>query len=153
MDCNLPGSCTWDFPGKNIGVGCYFPLQGILLTQRLNPRLLHWQVGSLPLSHKGSPDRSLDVAVIQSHSCADSLQPHGLQHARPPCPSPTPGLTYPAVCRIFSDQGSNPCPLHWQVDSYPQHPQGSPSVVFEKHEQSIHRSEDQEDTVNKRISK
>ena len=22
---------------------------------------------------------------------SDSLQPHGLQHARPPCPSPTPG--------------------------------------------------------------
>ena len=22
----------------------------------------------------------------------DSLQPHGLQHARPPCPSPTPGV-------------------------------------------------------------
>ena len=27
-----------------------------------------------------------------SHSVvSDSLQPHGLQHARPPCPSPTPG--------------------------------------------------------------
>ena len=25
---------------------------------------------------------------------SDSLQPHGLQHARPPCPSPTPGV-YP----------------------------------------------------------
>ena len=23
---------------------------------------------------------------------SDSLQPHGLQHARPPCPSPTPGV-------------------------------------------------------------
>ena len=30
---------------------------------------------------------------------SDSLQPHGLQHARPPCPSPTP--------RVYS----NPCPL------------------------------------------
>ena len=30
---------------------------------------------------------------------SDSLRPHGLQHARPPCPSPTPG-----VC-------SNSCPL------------------------------------------
>ena len=35
-----------------------------------------------------------------SHSVgSDSLQPHGLQHTRPPCPSPTPG-----VC-------SNSCPL------------------------------------------
>ena len=23
---------------------------------------------------------------------SDSLQPHGLQHSRPPCPSPTPGV-------------------------------------------------------------
>ena len=23
---------------------------------------------------------------------SDSLEPHGLQHARPPCPSPTPGI-------------------------------------------------------------
>ena len=27
-----------------------------------------------------------------AQSCANSLQPHGLQHARPPCPSPTPGV-------------------------------------------------------------
>ena len=25
--------CPWDFPGKNIGVGCHFLLQGIFLTQ------------------------------------------------------------------------------------------------------------------------
>ena len=29
----------------------------------------------------------------------------------------------------LSDQGSNPCPLHWQVDSQPLHHQGSPSVM------------------------
>ena len=27
------------------------------------------------------------------------------------------GLSCPAACRIFPDLGSNPCPLHWQVDS------------------------------------
>ena len=32
-------------------------------------------------------------SVKFSHSVvSDSLQPHGLQHARPPCPSPTPGV-------------------------------------------------------------
>ena len=31
----------WDFPGKNIGVGCHTLLQGIFLTQRLNLCLLH----------------------------------------------------------------------------------------------------------------
>ena len=32
--------CPWDFPGKPIGVGYHFLLQGILLTQGLNPYLL-----------------------------------------------------------------------------------------------------------------
>ena len=29
----------------------------------------------------------------------DSLRPHGLQHTRPPCPSPTPGI-YPNSCPL-----------------------------------------------------
>ena len=47
--------CPWNFPGKNIGVGCHFFLQGIFLTQGSNLYLLHWKVDSLPLSHLGSP--------------------------------------------------------------------------------------------------
>ena len=47
--------CPWDFPVKNTGEGCHFLLQGIFLTQRSNPLLLHWQVNSLQLSHQGSP--------------------------------------------------------------------------------------------------
>ena len=47
--------CPWDSPGKNTGVGCHFPLQGILLTQGEKPHLLHWQADSLLLSHQGSP--------------------------------------------------------------------------------------------------
>ena len=48
-----------------------------------------------------------------SHSVgSDSLQPHGLQHTRPLCPSPT-----PRVC-------SNSCPLSQWC-----HPTISPSVV------------------------
>ena len=31
-----------------------------------------------------------------------------------------------AACGIFPDQGSNPCPLHWQADSQPLSHQGSP---------------------------
>ena len=27
------------------------------------------------------------------------------------------GFSCPAACGIFPEQGSNPCPLHWQVDS------------------------------------
>ena len=44
---------------------------------------------------------------------SDSLRPHELQHARPPCPSPTPGI-YP-----------NPCPSSWWC--HPSHPPWSPS--------------------------
>ena len=46
--------CLWDFPGKNPTVGCHFLLQGIFPTQGRNPHLLHWHVGSSPLSHQGS---------------------------------------------------------------------------------------------------
>ena len=33
------------------------------------------------------------------------------------------------ACGIFPDQGSNPCPLHWQADSQPLHHQGSPTML------------------------
>ena len=44
-----------------------------------------------------------EVSSVQfSHSVmSNSLWPHGLQHARPPCPSPPP--------RVYSDS----CPLSW----------------------------------------
>ena len=45
-------------PGRNTRVGCHGLLQGIFLTQGLNPCLLcllHWQVGSLPLEPPGKP--------------------------------------------------------------------------------------------------
>ena len=36
-------------------VGCHFLLQQIFLTKGLNPSLLNWQAGSLPLTHHRSP--------------------------------------------------------------------------------------------------
>ena len=36
------------------------------------------------------------------------------------------GPSCSAACGIFPDQGSNPCPLHWQADSQPLRHQGSP---------------------------
>ena len=48
---------------------------------------------------------------------SDSLQPHGLQHARPPCPSPSPG-----AC-------SNSCPLsQWCHPTKMRHPLSSLSL-------------------------
>ena len=40
------------------------------------------------------------------------------------------GPSRSAACGIFPDQGSNPCPLHWQADSQPLHHQGSPCSLF-----------------------
>ena len=46
----------WNSPGQDTGVGNHSLLQGIFLTQGLNPRLLYWQVDSVPPSHLGSLD-------------------------------------------------------------------------------------------------
>ena len=52
---------------------------------------------------------------------SNSLRPHGLQHIRSPCPSPTPGVY------------SNSCPLSWWC-----HPAISSSVIpFSSHLQSF----------------
>ena len=67
--------CPWDFPDKNTGVGGHFHLQGIFPTQGWNPRPLHWQTGSLPLSHHWSPRDILQRALNASH------QQHLMQRA------------------------------------------------------------------------
>ena len=38
-------------------------------------------------------------------------------------------LSCSAACGILPDQGSNPCPLHWQSDSQPLDHQGSPESI------------------------
>ena len=56
MDCPARLLCPWDSLGNNTGVGCHALLQGIFLTQGLNPGLLclqHWQTCSLPLAPPG----------------------------------------------------------------------------------------------------
>ena len=35
-----------------------------------------------------------------------------------------------AICGIFSDQGSNPCPLHWQADSSPLDTKETHDVIY-----------------------
>ena len=41
-----------------------------------------------------------------------------------------PGLSCSEACGIFLDQGSNPCPLHWQADSYLLDHQGNSTFSF-----------------------
>ena len=58
-DCSPPGSSVHGIAQARLG--CHFFLQGIFLTQGLNPRnqrllcLLHWPVDFLPLRHLESP--------------------------------------------------------------------------------------------------
>ena len=40
------------------------------------------------------------------------------------------GPSRSAACGILPDQGSNPCPLHWQAESQPLRNQGSPMLRF-----------------------
>ena len=47
--------CPWGSPAKNTGMGCHFLLQGVFLTQKLNPGLLHCRRILYRLSHQGSP--------------------------------------------------------------------------------------------------
>ena len=75
--------------------------------------LLQWKINSwCHITYREKPS-SLENAVQLSRSAmSDSLQPHGLQHARTPCPSPTTGVY------------SNSCPLsRWY------HPTISSSVI------------------------
>ena len=71
-------------------------------------------------------------SVQFSHSVvSDSLRPHGLQHIRPPCPSPTP--------RVYS----NSCPLSWWCHptiSCPLHllPSIFPSIRVFSNESALH---------------
>ena len=125
MACTLPGpSVHGDSPGKNTGVHCHVLLQGIFPTQGWNPGFPHCGRILYHLSHQGSPNWCIGSVQFSHSVVSSSLWPHGRQHARPPCPSPTP--------RVHP----NPCPLsRWC------HPTISSSVVhFSSCPQSIQAS-------------
>ena len=106
FSCVLPSATPWttacrllcprDSPGKNTERSCHALLQGIFPTQGLNSHLLHLPSPTLAgefFMNSTTWEVHMSLSVQFSHSDeSDSLQPHGLQHARPPCPSPTPRL-------------------------------------------------------------
>ena len=62
-------------PGKNTGVGCHFLLQGIFLTQGLNPGLLHLQTDSLLSEPPGkplTPDAKEQILISDEESLVTS---------------------------------------------------------------------------------
>ena len=63
--------CPWNSPGKNTGVSSYSLLQGIFLTQGLNPGLPHCMQILYSLSHQGSPKNT----GIGRHSLLQGIFP------------------------------------------------------------------------------
>ena len=64
MESSLPGCSVYeDSPGKNTGVGCHAPLQGISPTQGSDPGLPHCRWILYQLSHEGSPASIYLVAL------------------------------------------------------------------------------------------
>ena len=59
--------CTWDFPGKNTGVGCHFLLQGIFVTQGIEPRSPAVHVDSLPSEGAEKPFFILYGMLLTNH--------------------------------------------------------------------------------------
>ena len=120
-DCSLPGSSVHGILQSRILEWVAMPGDlSHLGLQPTSPLASALQADSIPLSHWEAVNR---ISSIQ-FSCSvmsDSLRPHGLQHARPLCPSPTP--------RVYS----NSCPLRRWC-----HPTISSSVVpFFSHLQSF----------------
>ena len=124
--------CPWDFPGKDIGVGCHFLLQGIFPTQGSNPGLQHCRQILYQLNYKTSSFSHLLFSSIIKHCSLrkgilspfwsvsvsrsvmpDSLRPHGLQPTRLLRPWDSPGKntgvgSHCLLQGIFLTQGSNP---------------------------------------------
>ena len=73
-----------------------------------------WQVGAISSSRCTgfSLSRPLLLRSTGSRRAGSVIVAHGPSRS--------------AACGIFPDQGSNPCPLHWQADSQPLRHQGSP---------------------------
>ena len=115
MDCSPRLLCPWNSPGKNTGVGGHSLLQGIFPTQRLNLGLLHcgqilyhWAMREAHIYTHIHPSIRIYIysfsglVLLFSHPVMSaSSRPHGLQHSRPSCPSPSPGVCWSS------------CSLHW----------------------------------------
>ena len=92
MDYSLPGSSIHAILQARILEWVAISFSRRSLDPGMKPTcllsLLHWQAGSLPLA---SP-RKLQFSSVQSLSHVWLFATHESQHARPPYPSPTPGV-------------------------------------------------------------
>ena len=77
-----------------------------------------WQAGAT--LHRGARGLSLSRPLLLRSTGSRRAGSVAVAH----------GPSCSAACGILPDQGSNPCPLHWQADSQPLRHQGSPEPFF-----------------------
>ena len=93
-----------EFSRQEYWRGCYFLLQRIFPIHGSNScllHLLHWQVGSLPLSHLGSPRESIEI-IGNSHHLQGWKQ---REKVRP--------LGFRSLERVFCEAGIQSMQLIW----------------------------------------
>ena len=92
MDHSLPGSSVHGISLTRILESVAIPFS------RGSSGPMHWpgfpalQMDSLLTDLPGNPFYALSSVQFSGSVLSDSLRPHESQHARPPCPSPTPGV-------------------------------------------------------------
>ena len=69
--------------------------------------------------------RSFSSVQLICSVMSDSFRPHGLQHARPPCPSSTPGV-HPNTCPLGLSQWGHPT-ISSSVIPFSSYPQSFPA--------------------------
>ena len=108
-----------------------FPTPRIFMTQRSNPGLLHWQVGSLSLCHLGSPVQFSSVTQSWPTLCdpMDCSLPRFSVHGIFPGKNTGVGCHF-LLQRIFPTQRSNPGLLHYRQMLYCLSYQGSPTQLY-----------------------
>ena len=95
MDSSPPGSSVQGILQARTGVGCHALHQGIFLTQESKPHLLTSPaLAGRFFKASATWEALVYISSVQfsRSDVSDSLRPHELLHARPPCPSPTPGV-------------------------------------------------------------
>ena len=104
--CLLQGSCSlFYYILNNVSV----PVLGFLDNKFI---VLLKSIIILSLSKMREPIPCFGKHQFSHSVVSDSLQPHGSQHARPPCPSPTPGLHSDSR---LSSQWCHPAISSWVV--------------------------------------
>ena len=112
----------------------------LLLLSSIFPSIRVFPLSQLFASGGQSTEASVPSFQFSHSVMSDSLRPHGLQHARPPCPSPTPGAcsnSCPCSLRCHPTISSSLVPFSSYLQSFPASGSFQMSQFFESGGQSI----------------